>query len=711
MSKMVAQEENLTGSSNDRPTMDSEAEVSPPKLEWTDLERAWGRMHYYMNSDFRETFSSISRLIGEEAAFRELIKRVSIDSIEPIFASHLLLNSPTGRELFTNWWNDNPSKALDVVLRASIRSEYSPWEEFQKPALMWIAEHADHLPQKSYHKVITTLEKYLLDTEDDPNQEIFRETLTKLRKGQGLDQITPYFVNLTNPDLAEEYRLGDVDNLIKIAREQERREPIRRLIEAWVQWISGRQYPLLVEKTADALCMTPLAVLPLVQELSTRWEELRHLEDQLEEMREQIALRSAPDMDVPSDSILPEKYEMTNGFRQGMLRVVQRILQLLARMSDARYFGGDRTRSISVETSEQASADRVRPVDLYRIYQENKSELASYAIPELSRRLLNESDSDSRESIAYILGNVGSDRAVEALARAVVGEERIRAARQQLLDEYYLKPSKKQSEEAAEMLRGAIEAARRTLNILQALNIAVFAVGLIVLTVGLLIAMLQQDSGQRAIGGLAAFGGLVAVLTQMVNNPLNRIQNAIANLVQLETAFTSFLWEVNLNSTFIQSRYVAEGILEGQEIEAAENRVIQARQNTMQLVQTHTEEGNPRVLTRLIRIAPASQQLGGRITIYGLHLNGDETEQPNPVNLTSVNRRIDDIRGNANSKGMIALNHTPIQASNVRWTNEYVSFQLPSSLSNAQGTDVTVWVSLFVDGMETNALPLHVVTN
>jgi hypothetical protein len=289
-----------------------------------------------------------------------------------------------------------------------------------------------------------------------------------------------------------------------------------------------------------------------------------------------------------------------------------------------------------------------------------------------------------------MLGNIGGREAVDALTRAVVGEERTRAARQELLAKYYLEPSKAHSDEAAKILGGAVEDAKRTLKLIQGLNIAVFVVGMLLLTTGVLTSVFSQDAATRLVGGLTGLGGLAGVLTQLIKNPLDRIQNALANLVQLETAFTSFIWELNLNGTYIQSQYVAEGILTDDEIAQTVGRIEAAMNLAMNLVAVYTFEGRQRVVTRINTLSPAVGGSGATIRISGQHLHGDSSQKKT-------------------REGIITLNHVPIEAEDVSWDEHQVTFKLPGKLPALKIEEGTVWVSLLVDGMETNALPFHLV--
>jgi HEAT repeat protein len=221
------------------------------------------------------------------------------------------------------------------------------------------------------------------------------------------------------------------------------------------------------------------------------------------------------------------------------------------------------------------------------IYNEIKEELERLAIEPLSKRLPEEENLDIRENLVKILGNIGGRVAVDALVRTVTGEERRQAARQELLSEYYLKPSKARSEEASVLLKDAVTNAKKTMRLLQNLNMATFVMGAILILGGVAISVISKELGGRVTGAITGLGGLAAVITQFMKDPLERIQRAMADLVQVQTAFTSFIWELNLNGTYIQSQYVSEGVLTDFDIRQTVDRIDHAMERTISMIHVY----------------------------------------------------------------------------------------------------------------------------
>lgn len=319
---------------------------------------------------------------------------------------------------------------------------------------------------------------------------------------------------------------------IKQLLQADQTDAVRGLVEVWTQWLVDTEKSALVDAAAGVLRNSPSVILPLVDRLNKNYQS--------------------------GDNLTKDGLE-----NSGLIRY-RRIARQLADMSDPRFFGGD--------------GRHVRIQD----------ELRKHAIPALARRLRDETDLEARESLARALANLGGREAVDAVVRAVVDEEKKRTARQELLAEYYLQPSRKQSDEAAKILSRAVEDARNTLRLLKTLNTVFFGVGVTVLLVGIFTSLFNAESGARLTGALTGLGGLAGVLAQLIFNPLDRIQKAMTDLVQLETAFMSFIWELNLNGTYIQSQYVAEGILTEEEIAKTIARIEGAMNLTMSLVSTHT---------------------------------------------------------------------------------------------------------------------------
>jgi hypothetical protein len=483
------------------------------------------------------------------------------------------------------------------------------------------------------------------------------------------------------------------------------RDGLRILVENWVSWIPRGEEPRLVEYIAERIRYNRFAVLALIEhfgkpgQLEKEAETtpppaktykqhvidrvLENQEDESlldEQVLEQVEafLASPAATGVEIDRKLYERVDASRLAieKQKVLLANRRIARQLADMSDPAFFE---------EGGRKKSAERVQIL----------AALKKHAVPVLMPRLSAEGeDPEIRQHIVRLLGYTSGREAVNAIARQLVSGEKRRKARQDLLDVYYLEPSQRRSEEAAEILDQTIKISKRTLRIQHYLNIAVFWLGLFIVALGLWISInnaLRANSTGAASGAaglVIAFGGFAAMLTRLIRDPLDRIQNAMANLVHVETAFTSFIWKLHLNGTYIQSVYVRHGKLEDAEIGETAQRIENAMGTTMYQVSMYTEKSEPRLLTRLNRIEPAAGEPDGMVTVHGQYLLGADSQKKN-------------------LQGMVMIDHRPVKLEKLDWKENTVRFMLPGS----QNGQDQVMVSLFVDGMETNALPYHVLKN
>ncbi len=556
----------------------------------------------------------------------------------------------------------------------------------------------------------------------------FLKTRAPTEIQQRLERLIDHLDSESNPE--------EVSNLISNLIEFGSQVAIKTVLKKCVIWIASDENWPLIERAAQKLRLTPSAVQPLVDQLNSPQEDKRvrviikekviadqdhfvfhelydhgsnnadqfgekaydrfqkleaaqqpkyledleqwclHLEERSKNYADHIALwREA--VKVGEKSSRPkETVELTDKLL-GLLtrekidehnhRVQRWITSLLSQMSDFRFFEDEPETAKSVTQA-----------------------LEKFAIDPLSKRLPNEDDLDIRENIVRILGNVGGPAAVDALVRTVSGKERERKARQALLSEYYLEPSKERSEEAAALLNDAVENAKRTMRLLQVLNAATFVLGAILILGGVAIAIVSEELASRFIGFFSGLGGVGAIVTIFLKDPLKRIQNAMGDLVQIQTAFTGFVWDLNLNGTYIQSQYVAEGILTDYDIRQTTNRIAASIDKTMNLIQVYAEGEYDEKLTRLSYILPQTDPDSNTIALFGEHLRGK------PSNGKKITYQV-------------AINHNPVNIPIEMWNNNVVIFELsPQTIADfnvIESDSPRLWISLFIGEAETNALP------
>jgi hypothetical protein len=627
---------------------------------------------------------ALSRLRGPDEAIRLFLEDATPSSAR----SRALLVD--GREVLGLAWDKHAEELLPHVLAALDDGD----TRLRKAAADFLGERVERLPPSELSPIEDKLAA-ALDTYDSELRSAADVALIKLReRKRGIQSGELLKILETGASGAQ---LEAIERLLELKTP----DASRALVREWARWIALSDH-VLVEFAAEKLRRSPAAVLPLVDQLDTGLELYEALERQL---RERVVPREywsavSPALDgrdlgsadaasaaewletlgvEPPTGGLPSgrsraltkqiqdatRRLVAAAFAERQAIVAQRLARQLADMSDERFF----------DSAEELDANRV--------------ELRKHAVLTLGRRLANEEDTLVREHIARTLGNIGSREAVDILARAIVGEERTRERRQKLLADYYLEPSKQRSDEASKILHGAVHQAKRTLQLIQALNVLFFLVGLGILGFGVWIALTADDTTARLAGGGASLGGFITLAVQIVREPLVRIQNAVNRLVQVETAFASFIWELNLNGTYIQSQYVHEGILTDDEIAATVDRIEGAMQLAMDLVTRYADEEHAPAGSRISRLVPAAGPPGTVVSVYGTGLK--------PVRPRRARR-----------PSFVAVDHAPVSVDGASWSESLVRFALPPVAQSAFDGG-GVWISLVVDGEETNALPFRLV--
>jgi hypothetical protein len=471
---------------------------------------------------YGQGFAAYCLLEGQEEALSRLVSDPTIP--QEIIGALLLTDAPPG--LLQGYLASNEYLCMSYILEALVHPDWT----IRAIAAEWVGQNGASLSQDLYEQSIDSLEKRVREDINSDLQAISVKALAMLVQERRRDRLMRQgeLVRLIqNETLDEGSRARALESLAR----SDSQEAMAAIIREWLHWLSTGRGMLLIDLAENLLRRSKYAVLPLTNRL----------------LQASVLREAGSENLVESSS------------RELVVR--RRTVRMLSEMSDERFFEGEGWLHSSIIT-----------------------ELRNHAIPILAGRLPEEDDVVVRESIACLLSRVGGSEAVAAITRAIGSEERTRMFRQDLLATYYLDPSKKRGEQAAQILEGAVSEAERTMRVLQGLNILLFAAGLLVIGVGITAALIGDELISRVLGMTAALGSLGGLIVQLIHHPLERIQSSVARLVQLETAFTSFIWELNLNSTYIQSLYVADGKLSDDSIAKTVGRLEQAMELTMKLV-------------------------------------------------------------------------------------------------------------------------------
>jgi hypothetical protein len=115
----------------------------------------------------------------------------------------------------------------------------------------------------------------------------------------------------------------------------------------------------------------------------------------------------------------------------------------------------------------------------------------------------------------------------------------------------------------------------------------------------------------------------------------------------------------------------------------------------MDLVAAYTEDRDQATTPRIYTVSPQACVPGTSMLLRGAGLLGSG-------------------RKRRNNAGLVAIDHVPLPLDLSTWSNGEVRFVLPSPVPGvhaANGDPVRVWISAIVDGIETNGVPLTIVTS
>jgi hypothetical protein len=385
--------------------------------------------------------------------------------------------------------------------------------------------------------------------------------------------------------------------------EMDSAEAVKELVDRWVTWIAQDNLQPLVYDTAEHLRTNKHAVLPLVEYFAREDFELTDslkriiIQQKIPKDFQSIALSCfAPYLsdkekigDVTDQSLLAMSQILLDGLGPEIPEIASLKEEYLRKKLD------DKTLTDQTIALLWKSERNRRQLELYRQissilvhmsdsrfypddskYIEVKRELEKHALPVLIFKLPVRQDPETRWRMALMMGYLGGRTAIDSLVQQLIGVEATRASRQKMLNEYYLEPARQHSRESSQILASVVQDARSTMRLVRILNVIVFGVGVVLLLTGVAVAILTTDPWTRLAGALTGLGGLSGVILELIRNPLDSIQRSLEKLVRTETVFTNFIWELNMNGAYIQSRYVANGILSDVDIEQTEERMKDA---------------------------------------------------------------------------------------------------------------------------------------
>jgi hypothetical protein len=306
--------------------------------------------------------------------------------------------------------------------------------------------------------------------------------------------------------------------------------------------------------------------------------------------------------------------------------VSQSVTSQLAHMSDKRFYGDN-----------QPQYNRV-----HRLLEEHAAPVILFNLPK-------HTDLETRWHVGLLLGYIGGRYAIDGLVTALIDEKSTRDIRHEMLSKYYLEPSNRQSQQAIRILDQAVEDARYTMRTQRILSICVFGVGSVLLLMAIYLAAFPENKAGGSWEQFSVFltfaSGMGAILSHLIFNPLDRIQNAMEKLAQVEIAFTNFIWELNLNGAYIQSRYVADGKLTDYEISQTTQRLEQSMTTTMKQLAKYAEIVEEMELPHIDELKPTTGKPGASVEIRSQNLFSNRPDVKNHEILVAINHTPSNVEG------------------------------------------------------------------
>jgi hypothetical protein len=474
-------------------------------------------------------------------------------------------------------------RTLDILLFLPLKSDLP--EDF-------LIRSIHFLKQESISKAVSA--------EESPRVNAVIDRLQRIQVLRLFHEIDDYAMKGCQEDLVP----ASVVHCIKRLTEMDSCDAVHQLVERWVVWIAQDNLHPLVMTTAEYLRTSKYAVLPLVEHFARELELTDSLKKTVILQKIPTAYQSKVIQYVTTDQtevgkesskvvadqyLLEMSHDLLNFWSDQFPEMLGLRDEALIKKWDGKtladriftiLFDSERLRR-ELEVYRQVTSVLVHMSD-ERFFRDNdsaqavKAELEKHALPVLIFKLPERQDPETRWHMALMMGYLGGRAAIDPLVQALIGVEGTRATRQKMLSEYYLEPARQHSRESAEILSAVVQDARATMRLVRMLNVIVFGVGIGLLLTGVTVAIFWSDPWARLAGALSGLGGLSGVIIELIRDPLDRIQMTLEKLVKTETVFTNFIWELNLNGAFIQSRYVSNGILTDGEIAHTAERMKNA---------------------------------------------------------------------------------------------------------------------------------------
>lgn len=153
--------------------------------------------------------------------------------------------------------------------------------------------------------------------------------------------------------------------------------------------------------------------------------------------------------------------------------------------------------------------------------------------------------------------------------------------------EYIGEPIKKVEEASLKILERTIKQVERTYKVNTIMSVTVFVVGIIVIIFGALLVLTGTSDVTQLFGGASVVSGIATTLYSFSKGPISSVQNAVADLTQIESAFLYNVRSTGLASFAFLREFLKEKSPNISILEKCTEKMNEVAKATMLLIEVY----------------------------------------------------------------------------------------------------------------------------
>jgi hypothetical protein len=223
--------------------------------------------------------------------------------------------------------------------------------------------------------------------------------------------------------------------------------------------------------------------------------------------------------------------------------------------------------------------------------------------------------SDQRETAKWLMTEMGLADAVKLL---------VAQDNEKLFEKYVGEPIAQIEQECKSLLKDTVDQVKKGYRTINYMGIIVFAVGIFIIAAGASIAVIgHSDPAQLVAGGASMLAGIGTVLINFTKGPVKIVQKALADLVQVETAFIGYIRRTGLASFVFLREYIQQDKEPNSAVlELCNSQMSEAAKDTMALIELYSGESET-----IKKLSPDKQELLCHRAIGDNQINSDVNEK------------------------------------------------------------------------------------